>query len=55
MKYSRSLAKQLKESVKIMSKHNFIGKPTDEKNTRVLVSGNYLIFYKPSGSQIVIR
>ena len=53
--YSRELFQQIKIKVNLIAKNNFIGRPTDEENTRVLVSGNYLIFYEVTEKWIEIQ
>lgn len=44
--YSRKLSKQFRETVRYIAKNNYMGRMTDEKNVRVTVCGNYLLFYE---------
>ena len=41
--YSKKLNKLTKQSLKIISKHTRIGKPTNQENVRVKILKNYLI------------
>ena len=43
--YSRKLLNEIDKSVRNIQKHNYIGKLTDEDSVRVVIQGNYEIFY----------
>ena len=44
--YSKNLFKQIKQSVSLIQNNNFIGKATDEGETRLLFKDHYAIFYE---------
>jgi len=52
--YSKKLAHQFNKSIQHILKFNLIGSETTRKGIRVLVSGNYLIFYKVEEQEIQI-
>lgn len=52
--YSRKLNKEIHAIVSILPKYPFIGKNTDLENVRVLIKGDYKIFYKVSPKEIVV-
>lgn len=52
--YSKKLAHQFNQSIQHILKFNYIGKETTRKEIRVLASGNYLLFYKITESEIQI-
>ena len=53
-KYSRELNVLFKESVRIISIFPNIGKPTSNKNVRVKVVKEYLLFYQIKGSKLLV-
>ena len=53
-RYSQELSKQLKKIISYLQKSNYLGKQTNEENTRVLIKGNYLIFYEIQDASIEI-
>jgi toxin YoeB len=52
--YSSKLLCELKSYLKTLSIHPFIGRPTSDFKTRVLVFKDYLIFYQNRIDQIEI-
>lgn len=42
--YSKKLFKQIRKTISLIQKNNFIGKATDEDETRVLFKGHYAFF-----------
>lgn len=53
-KYSRELNVLFKETVRIISIFPKIGKPTSDKNVRVKVIKEYLLFYEINGSKLFV-
>ena len=52
--YSKKLYGLIKESLKLISKHPFIGKPTNVDNVRVKILRDYLIIYEITNIEIVV-
>ena len=52
--YSRKLNSEIKQLIKILAKHPFLGRKTEKNNIRVLIKGNYKIFYEIEPEEIVI-
>lgn len=52
--YSRKLNELIKESLKLICKHPFIGKPTNEEHVRVKILKAYLIIYEIAPKEIVV-
>ncbi len=52
--YSRKLNSEIKQLIKILSKQPFLGRKTEKNNIRVLIKGNYKIFYEIKPEEIVI-
>lgn len=46
--YALSLYQKIQINIKYISENNFIGKPTNISDVRVVVVSNYLLFYKVS-------
>jgi len=44
--YSKKLYLKIRKSVRLLSKHPFLGIQTDDENIRSLIEGDYAIFYK---------
>jgi len=44
--YSKKLSAEIKQLVSFLKRHPFLGMKAETKNTRVLVKGNYKIFYR---------
>ena len=44
--YSKKLAVEFRETIKYIAKNNYMGRATDEKEIRVTICGNYLLFYE---------
>jgi toxin YoeB len=52
--YSKKLNELIKQSLKIISRHPLIGKPTNKENVRVKILRNYLIIYEIKKQEIVV-
>jgi len=52
--FSRKLYLKIRKSVRLLSKHPFLGIQTDDENIRNLIEGDYTIFYKPDNETIHI-
>ncbi len=52
--HSKRLAKQIIKSIEKIGKFNFIGKEVENDKARILLSGNYSIFYEISQNEIHI-
>jgi toxin YoeB len=52
--YSRKLNELINESLKLICKHPFIGKPTNKENVRVKILKAYLIIYEITPKAIVV-
>ncbi len=52
--YSRKLNSEIKQLIKILAKQPFLGRKTEKNNIRVLIKGNYKIFYEIKPEEIVI-
>lgn len=52
--YTRKLNELIEESLKLICKHPFIGKPTTKENVRVKILKAYLIIYEITSKQIVV-
>jgi toxin YoeB len=52
--YSKKLNDLIKQSLKLISKHPFIGKPTNKENIRVKILKNYLIIYEIKEQEIIV-
>jgi toxin YoeB len=52
--YSRKLNELIKESLKLICRHPFIGKPTNKENVRVKILKAYLIIYEITPKEIVV-
>jgi plasmid stabilization system protein ParE len=44
--YSKKLYLKIRKSVRLLSKHPFLGIQTDDENIRSLIEGDYAIFYR---------
>ncbi len=53
-KYSVKISKFIRKKIKHLSKFNYIGKPTDFQNIRVISDGNFSIFYKLTATKLII-
>jgi len=53
--YSKSLFKQIKQTISLIQNNNHIGKATDEGETRVLFHGHYAVFYEIKEKVIEIQ
>jgi toxin YoeB len=53
-KYSLKTSKFIRRKIKILSKYNYLGKPTDFNNVRVISDGNYSIFYRLTSTKLFI-
>lgn len=52
--YSRKLNELIKESLILICRHPFIGKPTKRENIRVKILKAYLIIYEITPKEIVV-
>ncbi|MBV5312495.1 MAG: type II toxin-antitoxin system RelE/ParE family toxin [Prolixibacteraceae bacterium] len=52
--YSRKLNELIKESLKLICIHPFIGKPTTKENVRVKILKDYLIIYQITATEIIV-
>jgi hypothetical protein len=53
--YSKKLLAQIKRIVSFVRDNNYLGKATEEGNTRVLIYKNYKIFYEITEDKIKIK
>ena len=52
--FSRKLNKEVNEIIKLLLDHPFLGIKTDCKDIRVLIKGEYKIFYQIKPDELVI-
>ena len=52
--YSKKLNELIKQSLKIISRHPLIGKPTNKENVRIKILKNYLIIYEIKKQEIIV-
>jgi plasmid stabilization system protein ParE len=52
--YSSNLNKEIKDLVSLLSKHPFLGRKTEMEHLRVLIKGDYKIFYRIEKKEIII-
>ena len=52
--YSKKLNKLFSEAIDLLSQHPKIGRTTNDKNSRISIVRNYLIFYEISVKEIII-
>jgi plasmid stabilization system protein ParE len=52
--YSRKLNELIKDSLQLICKFPFIGKPTNRENVRVKILKNYLIIYQITTTDIIV-
>jgi len=52
--YSKKLNEQIKESLKLISKHPLIGQLTQKENVRVKILRDYLIIYEVTVGEIIV-
>ena len=52
--YSRKLSSEIKQIVSLLTKQPFIGIRTDAENIRVVVKGDFKVFYQLQPEEIVI-
>jgi plasmid stabilization system protein ParE len=53
-KYSKRISATLKRRIKYVAEFNYMGKPTDFKDTRVTAARHFSIFYKVQQDRIII-
>jgi plasmid stabilization system protein ParE len=53
--YSRKLNKEIKEILDLLLKHPYLGVKTDLDEIRVLIHGNFKIFYQIISQTIIIH
>lgn len=52
--YSRKLNSEIKSIINLLEKFPYLGFLTDKENIRIIIKGDYKIFYKIDPSKIVI-
>lgn len=52
--YSHKLNELIKDSLKLICKFPFIGKPTNKVNVRVKILKNYLLIYQITATEIIV-
>jgi plasmid stabilization system protein ParE len=52
--YSRKLNELIKDSLQLICKFPFIGKPTNKENIRVKILKDYLIIYQVTAIEIIV-
>jgi len=52
--YSRKLNKEINDIVNLLLKHPFLGTKSDYKDIRVLIKGDYKIFYQIKPNELII-
>lgn len=52
--YSKKLNNLIRESLKLISRHPFIGKPTTKENVKVKILKNYLLIYEITSDEIIV-
>ena len=52
--YSRKLNSEIKQIIALIAKHPFLGKKASIYNIRVLVKGDFKVFYRIEPAEIVI-
>lgn len=52
--YSKKLNKLFTEAIDLLSQHPKIGRTTNDKNSRISIVRNYLIFYEINVKEIII-
>jgi len=53
--FSKKLNKEVKEIINLLTQHPFLGTKTDFENIRVLIQGDYKIFYQVKSKELVIH
>ena len=53
--YSRKLNNEVKEIISLLSKHPFLGAKTEIEDLRVIIQGDYKIFYQVNLKEIIIH
>ena len=53
--YSRKLNKEVEEIINLLIKHPFLGAKTDYKEIRVIIKGDYKIFYQIKPEELIIH
>lgn len=52
--YSKKLNNLIRESLRLISRHPFIGKPTNKENVKVKILKNYLLIYEITSENIIV-
>ena len=52
--YSKKLDNLIRESLRLISRHPFIGKPTNKENVKVKILKNYLLIYEITSDKIIV-
>ncbi len=53
--YCRKLNKEISEIIGLINKHPFLGTKTDIENLRVIIKGDYKIFYEVLSKELIIH
>ncbi|MFD2563862.1 type II toxin-antitoxin system RelE/ParE family toxin [Aquimarina rubra] len=53
--YSRKLNQEINSIIKLLPKYPLLGIKTDVKDIRVIIKGDYKIFYQIESSEIIIH
>lgn len=52
--YSKKLNNLIRESLRLISRHPFIGKPTNKENVKIKILKNYLLIYEITSNEIIV-
>lgn len=52
--YSKKLNNLIREALRLISRHPFIGKPTNKKNIKVKILKNHLLIYEITSDEIIV-
>lgn len=52
--YSKKLNNLIRETLILISRHPFIGKPTNKENIKVKILKNYLLIYEITSDEIIV-
>lgn len=52
--YSATIKSEIEKALSLISKHPYIGMKVENKTTRILINGNYKIFYEIESDKIIV-
>ena len=52
--YSSSLNKEIKKTISLLKSHPFLGRKTESDHVRVLIKGDFKIFYQVEKHDVII-